>query len=82
MKKIDELTSLQKNLQDMQELNEKEHSQQMEALKQATAEHEEVQHLNSSLEKERDELKESMKKLQEECNEERDKIASAHSANP
>lgn len=77
MNKIDELTSLQKNLQDMQELNEKEHSQQMEALKQATAENEKVQHLNSILEKERDELMESMKKLEKECNEERDKIASA-----
>eukprot|EP00986_Skeletonema_menzelii_P008469 scaffold3573_cov153-Skeletonema_menzelii.AAC.7 len=77
LKKIDELTLLQKNLQDTQELNAKKFSEQMEALKQATAENEKLQQLNSSLRKERDGLKASMKKLQDECNEERNKIAIA-----
>ena len=77
VKKADELTaklndsesSLQKKLQDMKEL-----SQQIDSLKRAAVESENIA---LSLKIERDELKTCMKKLQDECNDERNQIASA-----
>ncbi len=76
-KKIDELTLLHESLQEKQELSEKKHSDEIDALKEATAENEKLQQLNSSLEKERDTLKANMKKLQDECSDERSKVAIA-----
>lgn len=85
MKKIAELTtklndsecSLQKSLQHVKKLSEKEHANQMEALKQATAENEKLKQVNLSLGKEKDGLKASITQLQEEYNNERSQIANA-----
>lgn len=84
-KTVDDLTakltdteaSLKKSLQQIEEFNEKKHSDQMEALKQATTLNEKLKEVNASLGKERDGLKSSLKKLREEYNNERSQIASA-----
>lgn len=84
-KTVDDLTTkltdtealLQKSLQQIEEFNEKKHSDQMEALKQATTLNDKLKEVNASLGKERDGLKSSLKKLREEYNNERSQIASA-----